>query len=133
MSDGSAFSPLLRLYRPRQRSRSNWSEIKGRIDLTKLAAALLGPPVERRGLRDGSLGWYCPFHRGTSPSFRVILGDARWSCSACGAGGDAAALVMRIKSIGFSDAIAWLDEQDNVGSCHVVAPQQHENGNPYQL
>ena len=115
MSDGAASLPPLRLYTPRPRSRSDWNEIRARIDLTKLAAALLGPPVERRGLRSGSLGWYCPFDEGTSPSFRVILGEATWSCSACGAGGDAAALVMRMKSMAFRDAIAWLDEQEGLG------------------
>ncbi len=125
MSDGAAFPPLLRLYRHRPRSRSDWSEIRARIDLTKVAAALLGPPVERRGLTSGSLGWYCPFHRGTTPSFRVILGEAIWSCSPCGAGGDAAALVMRIKSIGFRDAIAWLDEQDGLDSSTIVAADDH--------
>jgi DNA primase len=126
MSKGLAFSPHLKLYRPRQRSRSKWSEIRGRIDLSKLAASLLGPPVERRGLSTGSLGWYCPFHRPMSASFRVILGEATWSCSACGAGGDAAALVMRFKSIGFRDAIAWLDEQEDAGSYTVVASQQDD-------
>ena len=90
-----------------------------------MAAALLGPPVERRGLTSGSLGWYCPFHRGASPSFRVNLGEPVWSCSACGAGGDAAALVMRIKGIGFRDAIAWLDEQDGFDFAQVVDADDH--------
>jgi CHC2 zinc finger len=125
MSYGPASSLRLRLYRPRPTFRSDWSEIRGRIDLTKVAAALLGPPVERRGLSAGSLGWQCPFHRGTSPSFRIILGEAVWSCSACGAGGDAAALVMRIKSVGFRDAIAWLDEQEGLSSPMAVAPDRH--------
>jgi hypothetical protein len=125
MSDGAASPPLLRLYRHHTRSRSDWSEIRRRIDLTKVAAALLGPPVERRGLTRGSLGWYCPFHRGTSASFRVLWGEAIWSCSACRAGGDAAALVMRLKSIGFRDAIAWLDEQDGLALSTVVAAADH--------
>ena len=121
MSDGAASPPRLRLYRHPTHSRNDWSEIRRRIDLTKVAAALLGPPVERRGLTCGSLGWYCPFHHGTSASFRVLLGEAIWSCTACRAGGDAAALVMRLKSIGFRDAIAWLDEQDSLALSKVVA------------
>jgi CHC2-type zinc finger protein len=125
MSDCPASPPLLRLYKHRPGSRSGWSEIRGRIDPTKVAAALLGPPVERRGLTSGSLGWYCPFHVGTSPSFRIFLGEAIWSCTACGAGGDSAALVMRLKGIGFRDAIAWLDEQDGLDSSEVVAPDDH--------
>jgi hypothetical protein len=125
MSDGSASPPLLRLYRHRPRSRSDWGEIRGRIDLTKVAAALLGPPVERRGLTSGSLGWYCPFDGGSGASFRVNLGEAIWSCSTCGAGGDAAALVMRIKSIGFRGAVAWLDEQEGLNSSPPLAPDDH--------
>jgi DNA primase len=125
MSDGAASPPLLRLYRHRPGSRSDWSEIKGRIDLTKVAAAFLGPPVERRGLTSGSLGWCCPFHVGTIASFRVNLGESIWFCSDCEAGGDAAALVMRMKSIGFRDAIAWLDEQDGLDSSNVVVSDDH--------
>lgn len=104
----------LRVYAPRLVARRDWSEIKTRIDLAKVTAALLGPPVERRGLRSGSLGWYCPFDHGPDPSFRVILGEATWSCSTCAAGGDAAALVMRMKKLIFRDAIAWLDEQEGL-------------------
>ncbi len=107
-----AAPPLLRLYKPGPESRGEWSEIRERIDLAKVAAALLGPPVERRGLSSGSLGWRCPFHQETKASFRIILGAVAWSCSTCGAGGDAAALVMRVKRMDFSDAIAWLDEEE---------------------
>jgi DNA primase len=129
MSDGAPSFPSLRLYTPRPRSRSDWNEIRARIDLKKLAAALLGPPVERRGLRSGSLGWYCPFEEGPSPSFRVILGETSWSCSSCGAGGDAAALVMRLKSMAFRDAIAWLDEQAGLDHSSRVAGD--DRGTPW--
>jgi hypothetical protein len=112
MTKNATAPSLLRLYKPGPESRRDWSEIRGRIDLAKVAAALLGAPVERRGLSSGSLGWCCPFHPETIPSFRIILGEVAWSCSTCGAGGDAAALVMRIKSVGFHDAVAWLDEDD---------------------
>jgi DNA primase len=121
MTDGAAFFPPLRLYTPRLMEGRDWNAIRARIDLTKVAAALLGPPVERRGLRSGSLGWHCPFHRGRGPSFRVVLGEATWSCSDCLAGGDAAALVMRLKGMVFRDAIAWLDEQDGLSSSAEAA------------
>ncbi len=32
---------------------------------------------------------------------------------------------MRLKGIGFRDAIAWLDEQDGLDSSKVVAPDDH--------
>ena len=54
--------------------------------------------MERRGLQTASLRWRCPFDSGRTPSFQVNLGENSWSCSMCEAGGDAAALVMRIKA-----------------------------------
>ena len=75
-------------------------EVGGRASGTSRGAA--GPAIA------ALLGWYCPFDEGPGPSFRVILGEATWSCSACGAGGDAAALV---------DA----DEGDWLSGCHRLA------------
>lgn len=114
MSHGAVSRPSLRLYTPRLMARRDWNEIRERIDLIKVAAALLGPPVERRGLRTASLVWRCPFDHGSTPSFRVNLGEATWSCSQCGSAGDAVALVMRMKGMVFRDAIAWLDEQKGI-------------------
>ena len=51
----------------------------------------------------------------------MILGEAIWSCSVCGAGGDAAALVMRMKGMVFRDAIAWLATQDGFTVSEPIA------------
>ena len=115
MSKAAASPPLLRLYKPRPESRSDWSEIRGRIDLAKVAAALLGLPGRKTG----------PAHAARWDGIAPSTGPTRRSGSIwvkrlvvfhCGAGGDAAALVMRIKSMDFRDAIAWLDEQEGFGA-----------------
>jgi CHC2 zinc finger len=130
MSHGAVSRPSLRLYTPRLMARRDWNEIRERIDLIKVAAALLGPPMERRGLRTGSLGWRCPFDEGATPSFRVNLGEATWSCFHCGSAGDAVALVMRMKGMVFLDAIAWLDEQEGFGLVET-AVDDHDQPFPW--
>jgi hypothetical protein len=127
MSHGAASPPSLRLYTPRFTARRDWNEIRKRIELIKVAAALLGPPVERRGLQTATLGWRCPFDHGSTASFRVNLGEATWSCSHCGSAGDAAALVMRMKGMVFRDAIAWLDEQEGFGLVAAAVDNHHQH------
>jgi DNA primase len=119
MSHGAAIVPLLRLYSPRPPARRDWNELRKHVDLAKVALELLGLPVERRGLRTISQYWHCPFELARVPSFRVNAAEPSWACFACGAGGDAAALVMRIKGISFRDAIAWLDEHGGFNSTEL--------------
>jgi DNA primase len=107
-----ATSPsLLRLFRPEPATRVHWSAIRGRIDLAKVAAALLGAPSTGGDDCSAWLWWHCPFHFDSTPSIRVVAGEPTWSCGGCGAGGDAAALVMRVKHVSFRDAVQWLDEE----------------------
>lgn len=122
MSHSSAIlpQPQLRLYTPRPAARRDWTEIRGRINLVRVTAELLGAPIERRGLQTATLAWHCPFHKGRVPSFQVVVGEKSWSCSVCGAGGDAAALIMRVKAMAFRDAIAWLDEHEDFVAANSV-------------
>ena len=91
--------------------------------------------MERRGLQTASMRWHCPFDRSRTPSFQVSLGERSWSCSTCGAGGDAAALVMRIKGMAFRDAVAWLDDQEDFRSTELVGdnPKRLRGGNCIRL
>ncbi len=50
-------------------TRTEWSEIKDRVDLAAVATNLLGPAPKRQGPR---LLWPCPFHDDHDPSFRLI-------------------------------------------------------------
>ena len=67
--------------------RSEWSEIKDRVDLAAVAINLLGPAAKRQGPR---LLWPCPFHDDHDPSFQVDLNRKTWRCWVCAIGGDAA-------------------------------------------
>ncbi len=54
--------------------RIDWNAIRDRIDLARVATALLGPAPGRRGERGRRLWWRCPFHEDQQP---VILRGAR--------------------------------------------------------
>ena len=47
-------------------TRTEWSEIKDRVDLAAVATNLLGPAAKRQGPR---LLWPCPFPDDHDPSF----------------------------------------------------------------
>ncbi len=118
MSQGLASHRMLRLYRPRPTCQTSWNEIEHKCELAMVAANLLGPSVRSCG---DDLWWHCPFHEGESPSLWVAVGQPRWSCMGCGAGGNAVALVMRIKKIGFREAINWLCEWSGSTSSTFVS------------
>ena len=105
MTQGLASHRKLRLYQPRRACRTDWNEIEHNCEIALVAASLLGPSLRQCG---NDLWWQCPFHDGCSPSLWIAVGDSRWSCMGCGAGGNTVALVMRVKKIGFSEAIVWL-------------------------
>jgi hypothetical protein len=103
-------------------NRIDWSAIRDRVDLARVATALFGPAPGRRGERGRKLYWLCPFHQDRNPSFCVDPSKPRWwKCWGCGEHGDAANLVMRLKGWSFPEAVRWLAEQ-----AVVVAP----SGNP---
>jgi hypothetical protein len=105
MTQGLTSHLTIRLYQPRRAYRTGWNEIEHQCEMAAVAADLLGPSMRQCG---DELWWHCPFHDGYSPSLWAAVGDPRWSCMGCGAGGNAVALVMRIKKIGFGEAINWL-------------------------
>jgi hypothetical protein len=87
--------------------RIDWHAIKNRIDLARVATALLGPAAKRRGRR---LLWRCPFQEDHSPSFQVDPLRKSWRCWPCNLGGDAPALVMKLQGVSFPDAIKIVAE-----------------------
>jgi hypothetical protein len=65
--------------------------------------------LERYGVehrrRGSSLVARCPFHDDTRPSLQVNEQKGLWRCFVCDIGGDGIAFVMRLKAVGFADAI----------------------------
>ena len=88
--------------------RVDWRAARERIDLAAVATALLGPAPGRRGARGRRLWWHCPFHEDANPSFCVEPGKAWWRCYGCDEHGDAATLVMKLRGVGFPEALAYL-------------------------
>ncbi len=103
------------------RDRINWDDIKDRIDMAAIATALFGPAPKRSGRR---LLWPCPFHADHDPSLQVDPAERRWKCWPCNLGGDAPALVMRLKGVGFPEAVRVVAELAG-----IVAP----SGKPARL
>jgi DNA primase len=89
-------------------NRLDWPAIRDRVDMAKVATALLGPAPGRRGERGRRLWWPCPFHEDKNPSFVIDPGKPYWRCYGCGEHGDAANLVMRLQGVGFPEAVAYL-------------------------
>ena len=87
--------------------RTDWDDIKARIDTAVITTALLGPAPKRSGRR---LLWPCPFHEDHDPSLEVDTSGNRWKCWPCNLGGDAPALVMQLKGVGFPDAVRIVAE-----------------------
>jgi hypothetical protein len=93
------------------------NDVLCRTDLAGLCDELLGP---RRG-RGHSASWSCPDpghgpQTGQTPPVTVFEtrdGTERWRCHACGAGGTAIDLVMRIDGVGFREALGRLGARTN--------------------
>jgi hypothetical protein len=97
--------------------RIDWNDIKDRVDMAAIATALFGPAPRRSGRR---LLWPCPFHQDRDPSLQVDPAERRWKCWPCDVGGDAPALVMRLKGVGFPEAVRIVAEL-----AEIVAPSRN--------
>jgi CHC2 zinc finger len=127
MTQGVASYRMLRLYQPRRARRTGWHEIEHHCDMATVATDMLGPSMRKCG---DEQWWHCPFHEGCSPSLWVAVGASHWSCMGCGAGGNAVALVMRIKKIGFGEAIKWLCDRPGSTSSTTVFDNKNEAHGP---
>src|SRR5690242_8593171 len=76
--------------------RLDWNGIKARVDLARVATALLGPAARKQGSR---LYWSCPSHQDRHPSFEVDTRRKAWRCWPCDVGGDAVELVKRVEKL----------------------------------
>jgi DNA primase len=75
--------------------------------MAAIATALFGPAPKRSGSR---LLWPCPFHDDHDPSLQIDPAERRWKCWPCDLGGDAPALVMRLKGVVFPEAVRVVAE-----------------------
>jgi DNA primase len=89
----------------------DWAAIRDRIDLARVATALLGPAAKRQGRR---LLWPCPFHDDRNPSMEVDPKRGAWKCWPCNLGGDAPALVMQRNGVAFPEAVRIVAELSGI-------------------
>jgi hypothetical protein len=91
--------------------RIDWTDIKPRVDMARVATSLLGPAAKRQGRY---LLWPCPFHDDHDPSFQVDTLRGTWKCWPCDLGGDAPALVMKRNGVTFPEAVRFLAELEGI-------------------
>jgi DNA primase len=107
------------------RDRLDWNDIKDRVDMAAIATALWGPATKRSGRR---LLWTCPFHNDHDPSLQVDPAERRWKCWPCDLGGDAPALVMQLRGVGFPEAVRIVAEMAGIVSPSVAASRLTRSG-----
>src|SRR5262245_18146857 len=110
----------------------DWSVIRDRIDLARVATALLGPAPGRRGERGRRLWWHCPLggHEDPNPSFAIDPGRPQWHCFGCSEHGDAIDLARRLNpGWSFGDAATWLAEQAGI-DWHNMTPSGRPSPRP---
>src|SRR5262245_11217516 len=94
--------------------RIDWPGIKDRVDLARVVTALLGPAPGRRRERGRRLWWKCPLHDERNPSFCIEPGRRWWKCFGCGEEGDAPKLVMKLRGVGFPEAVRVVAELSGI-------------------
>ncbi|MGA2701529.1 MAG: CHC2 zinc finger domain-containing protein [Isosphaeraceae bacterium] len=103
--------------------RIDWNAIRDRIDLARVATALLGPAPGRRGEGGCRLWWKCPLHEDRNPSFCVEPGRRWWKCFGCGEKGDAPKLVMKLNGVAFPEAVRVVTDLSGIVTASVESPR----------
>lgn len=83
--------------------------VRETADIVQVAAEFTA--LKRQGTNYTGL---CPFHSENTPSFSVSSGKGFYYCFGCGAGGDAIKLVSELKSLTFTESVAYLAERFGV-------------------
>ena len=110
--------------------RIDWNAIRDRIDLARVATALLGPAPGWRGEGGRRLWWKCPLHEDRNPSFCVEGGRRWWKCFGCGEEGDAPALVMKLNGVAFPEAVRAVAELSGIVTASVGSPRPRPPASP---
>jgi len=83
------------------RAGADWSVVLGKLG------------VEGRAIREEYRS-RCPFHGDTRPSFYFRVRRGVFYCHGCGERGDGFQLVMRLRGVGFPEAVEWVATQCGV-------------------
>ena len=79
--------------------------LKNKVNIVALFASL-GVQLEKKGT-----SWMgnCPFHEDKTPSLSVNQEKGLYNCFGCGESGDVFKLVMRVRKLGFPEAVSYLE------------------------
>jgi DNA adenine methylase len=92
------------------RSSAQWRDVRDKIDLVRVARAVLGEPEKSDG---DTFCWFCPFHNDdVEPLLQISEGKLRWNCWGCDRWGDAVDLVRQAQQLTFSKALAFLSRSE---------------------
>jgi hypothetical protein len=110
--------------------RIDWNQIKDRVDAAKIATAVLGPALGRRGERGRRLWWKCPLHQDRNPSFCVEPGRRWWKCFGCGEEGDAPKLIMKLNGVSFPEAVRIVADLAGIVTASGGSPRPRPPAKP---
>lgn len=85
------------------------SEVKKKL----LISSVIKKTVELRGSGTRFLA-LCPFHQEKTPSFHIRDDVGRFKCFGCGASGDAINFLMRLRGLGFKEAVLELADEAGI-------------------
>jgi DNA primase len=105
-------------------SKAARSELRRQLDIVKVVADDLGPPVKQ----SGSDNFYCcPFHGETKPSFSTHQQMQIWHCFGCTKGGDIVSWIQNYHGLSTNEAIIYLATTYNINlSAYLRPPTQEE-------
>ena len=85
--------------------------VKSRVSLRDVVAEVVGELRSRGG---DDLWACCPFHRETTPSFHIRPALGIYKCFGCHESGDVFSFVMKMRGIGFREALTALAERAGI-------------------
>ena len=65
-------------------------------------------------LKEGMLGYFCPFHEDSTGMLQLIESENRFSCSGCKQSGSSIDLVARVRGLTTDEAVTWIAERFDV-------------------